>query len=151
MSASEKDTLHILAIFHYVIAGLIALVACIPLIHFTIGLTLTAGAITSEEPVLGVMGAAFSLIAGIIILIGWGLAVFVFLSGRNLDRQTRYQFCMVGAGVLCIFMPLGTILGVFTLVTLQDDPVKELFNRNEDTEQAVSSELPMDSRPADEY
>lgn len=144
MSASEKDTLHMLAIFHYVIAGVIALIACIPLIHLTIGLSLTAGAIAGEEPVIGIAGAVFTLVASLIILAGWGLAVFVFLAGKNLDRQTKYQFCMVGAGVLCIFMPLGTILGVFTLVTLQEDSVKALFGQNE-TE--ASDELPMDSRP----
>lgn len=144
MSASEKDTLHMLAIFHYVIAGVIALVACVPLIHLTIGLSLTAGAIAGEEPIIGIAGAVFTLVASFIILIGWGLAVFVFLAGKNLDRQTKYQFCMVGAGVLCIFMPLGTILGVFTLVILQEDSVKALFNRNEIE---ASDELPMDSRP----
>jgi len=131
MSAPEKDTLHMLAIFHFVIAGLIALVACIPLFHLTIGLSLTAGAIVSEEPALGVAGAFFTFIAGLIILLGWALAVFVFLAGKNLDRQTKYQFCMVGAGVLCIFMPLGTILGVFTLVNLQNDSVKAMFSKND--------------------
>ncbi|MEA3266496.1 MAG: hypothetical protein U9P42_06075 [Candidatus Fermentibacteria bacterium] len=142
MSDSEKDTLHMLAIFHYVIAGLIALVACIPLIHLTVGLSLTVGAIASEEPAMGMAGVFFTLIASFIILLGWGLAVLVFLAGKNLDRQTKYRFCMIGAGVLCIFMPLGTILGVFTLVTLQDDSVKAMFNGNDvqDTE-----ELPVDS------
>ncbi|MCK5132171.1 MAG: hypothetical protein KAR40_08495 [Candidatus Sabulitectum sp.] len=141
MSVPGKDTLHMLAVFHYVIAGLIALVACIPLIHLTVGLSLTVGAITGDEPVLGIVGAVFTLVAALIILIGWGLAVFIFFVGRNLDRQTKYQFCMIGAGVLCIFMPLGTILGVFTLITLQEDSVKALFNRNE-----ASGELSEDSR-----
>ena len=131
MSTQEKDTLHMLAIFHYVIAGLIALISCIPLIHFTIGISLTAGAIAGEEPVLGMVGTIFTLIASLIILIGWGLAFFIFQSGQNLDKQVKYQFCMIGAGVLCIFMPLGTILGVFTLVTLQDESVKAIFRSNE--------------------
>ncbi len=131
MSTQEKDTLHMLAIFHYVIAGLIALIACIPLIHLTIGISLTAGAIAGDEPVLGMVGTVFTLIASLIILIGWGLAFFIFQSGRNLDMQVKYQFCMIGAGVLCIFMPLGTILGVFTLVTLQDESVKAIFRSNE--------------------
>lgn len=148
MSVPEKDTLRMLAVFHYVMAGLIALVACIPLIHLTVGLSLTVGAITGDEPVLGMVGAVFTLVAALIILIGWGLAVLVFLAGRNLDRQTKYQFCMIGAGVLCIFMPMGTILGVVTLVTLQNDSVKELFNHNETV---ASSELPMGSKPADEF
>ena len=38
---------------------------------------------------------------------------------------------MVIAGVCCMFMPLGTILGVFTLVTLNKDSVKELFDQSE--------------------
>ena len=138
MGASDKDTLHILAIFHYVIAGFIAIAACIPLVHFVMGVFLTAGGIAEKEPVLGIMGVTFTAVAGLIILIGWGFAVLVFLAGKNLDRQTKYQFCMIGAGVLCIFMPLGTILGVFTLVILQNDSVKALFNQNEP---ATSGEL----------
>jgi hypothetical protein len=131
MNTQEKDTLHMLSIFHYVIAGLIALIACIPLIHLTIGLSLTAGAIAGDEPALGMVGTVFTLFASLAILVGWGLATFIFLSGRSLDRQEKYQFCMIGAGVLCIFMPLGTILGVFTLVTLQDESVKAIFKSNE--------------------
>ncbi len=146
MSTKEKDTLHILSIFHFIMAGIIALIACVPLIHLAMGITMKVGGVTENVPVLGVVGAAFSAVAGLIILIGWGLAVLVFLAGKNLDQQTKYQVCLFGAGVLCIFLPMGTILGVFTLVTLQDDSVKALFNRNEPE---ASGELPMDSRPTD--
>jgi len=144
--SSDKDTLHLLSIFHYILAGLIALVACIPLIHFTVGLGLVFGGIGENEPALGFMGAFFTLFAGAIILVGWGLAFLVFLAGKNLDRQTKYQLCTVGAAVLCIFMPMGTILGVFTLVTLQGESVKALFDR--DSSFTSSGDLPMDSRPS---
>jgi hypothetical protein len=124
-------------------AGLVALLACIPLIHFTLGLGLIFGGLGENEPVLGAMGAFFALIAGIIILVGWGIAFMIFLAGKNLGRQTKYQLCTVGAAILCIFMPIGTILGVVTLVTLQDESVKALFNG----EKAVSSDLQVDSKP----
>jgi len=130
-ASSDRDTLHLLSIFHYVIAGLIALAACFPLIHFTIGLSLIFGSVSTEEPALGLMGGMFAALAGIIILIGWGLALLVFLAGKNLDRQKKYQLCMAGAAVVCIFMPLGTILGVFTLVTLNNESVKKLFDEGE--------------------
>ncbi len=130
MSTTDKDTLHLLSIFHYIMAGIIALLFCLPLLYLAMGVTLTVGGLTQEEPALGILGAAISVVVGVIILIGWGLALLVFLAGKNLDRQTKYQVCLYGAGVLCIFIPMGTILGVFTLVTLQDDSVKELFNRN---------------------
>jgi hypothetical protein len=138
--SSDKDTLHLLSIFHYVLAGLIALVACFPLIHFTIGLSLIFGSVTAEEPALGLMGGMFAALAGIIILIGWGLALLVFLAGKNLDKQKKYQLCMVGAAVLCIFMPLGTILGVFTLVTLSNDSVKSLFEESSTPEISVEEQ-----------
>ncbi len=137
MSSFDKDTLHILAIFHYVIAGLVALIACIPLIHLTIGISVLVGAISTDEPVMGVAGAFFVVIASVIILIGWGMAYFIFYAGKNLDNQTKYQVCMIGGAVLCIFMPLGTILGVFTLVALQEDSIKEIFKR-EKTKQISS-------------
>jgi heme/copper-type cytochrome/quinol oxidase subunit 1 len=139
MSASNKDTLHLLAVFHYVIAGLIALAACFPLIHLIAGMFLAVGGVSSDEPAAGIVGATFVVVAAILIIIGWGLAALVFLTGKNLDRQTKYKLCMVGAGAVCIFMPIGTILGVFTLVTLQEDSVKLLFRNNE---QSVSGELP---------
>jgi hypothetical protein len=31
------------------------------------------------------------------------------------------------AGIECIFMPVGTVLGVFTIIVLMRDSVKELF------------------------
>ncbi|MEA3266497.1 MAG: hypothetical protein U9P42_06080 [Candidatus Fermentibacteria bacterium] len=145
MSTADKDTLHILSIFHYILAGIIALIFCIPLVHLAMGLTMTVGGVTENVPVLGIVGAALSVVIGLIILVGWGLAVLVFLAGKNLDSQTRYQVCLFGAGVLCVFLPLGTVLGVFTLVTLQSDSVKELFSRNESR---IQSELPDDLEPS---
>jgi hypothetical protein len=145
MSTTDKDTLHLLSIFHYIMAGIIALLFCLPLLHLVMGVTLTVGGFSQKEPVLGVIGAALTVVVGLIILIGWGLAFLVFLAGKNLDRQTKYQVCLYGAGVLCIFIPMGTILGVFTLVTLQDDSVKELFNRN-----SASPVLSEETTPSEE-
>jgi hypothetical protein len=35
---------------------------------------------------------------------------------------------MVIAALLCMFMPFGTVLGVFTIIVLVRDSVKALFN-----------------------
>lgn len=137
--SSDKDTLHLLSIFHFVLAALVALTACIPLIHFTVGLGLIFGGVAEEEPALGLMGGFFTLIAGIIILLGWGIAYMIFLAGKNLEKQQKYQLCLVAGAVLCIFMPLGTILGVFTLVTLNSDSVKKLFADNDASVASVNT------------
>ena len=126
--SSDKDTLHLLSIFHFVMAGFIALIACIPLIHLAGGVFMIFGGVSEQEPGLSAMGAAFTLIAGAIILLGWSLAFFVFRGGKSLDKQENYQQCLIAAAILCLIMPFGTILGVFTLVTLSKDEVKQLFD-----------------------
>jgi len=37
------------------------------------------------------------------------------------------MFCLVMAGVECIFTPFGTVLGVLTIIVLVRPSVKELF------------------------
>ncbi|MCD4708824.1 MAG: hypothetical protein K8S62_13910 [Candidatus Sabulitectum sp.] len=102
MSTPEKDTLHMLAIFHYVIAGLTALFACIPLMHLTMGISMTmARGGDASSWIIG--GVVLIVIACLAILTGWAAAYLVFSAGKNLDRQTNYQLCTVGACVLCIF------------------------------------------------
>lgn len=46
-------------------------------------------------------------------------------------RQRKHRiFCIVVAGVNCAFFPLGTVLGVFTLVVLFRESVKNMFTAN---------------------
>jgi hypothetical protein len=36
--------------------------------------------------------------------------------------------CLVMRGVECLFMPFGTVLGIFTIILLIQEPVKQLFD-----------------------
>jgi hypothetical protein len=125
----DLEHLKLLAIFHYVAAGMAALFACIPFIHFFMGLALATGAFPDTNPEARTMGVVIMVIAGLIILAGWTFAAFVAFAGRSLQTRSRYTFCLVMAGVECIFMPVGTVLGVFTIIVLIRDSVKELFGR----------------------
>ncbi|MFD2255230.1 hypothetical protein ACFSSA_00950 [Luteolibacter algae] len=60
-------------------------------------------------------------------LAGAALAVGNFLSGRYLKRREKRRFCTVVAAVNCLHFPLGTALGVFTLVTLTGPEMDELY------------------------
>jgi hypothetical protein len=51
----------------------------------------------------------------------------LILAGRFLAQRVYYTFCFVVAALECIFVPFGTILGVFTIVVLQRSTVKEMF------------------------
>jgi hypothetical protein len=134
----NKDLEHIrlLSIFHYVVGGIIALFACFPLIHLTMGIFFLASApeIRRNQPPgepdfpVEIFGAMFIIIPAVIILLGWTLALVTIIAGRKLSKQRSYTFCLIVAGLLCLFMPFGTVLGVFTIIVLMRDSVKALFN-----------------------
>ena len=63
------------------------------------------------------------------VLTGWMTAIAVLIAGRRLQRRQNRLFCMVVAGIECMFMPFGTALGVFTLILLNKDPVKSAFEQ----------------------
>jgi len=127
----DEDHLRLLSVFHYVVGGLTAFFACIPVIHLVFGLLMIFnphffGPKDQPPPFLGWLFVIFS---GAFILAGWTLAAFIAWSGRCLQRRRHYTFCFVMACVACVLMPFGTVLGVFTLVVLLRPSVKVLFGR----------------------
>jgi len=123
----DLEHLKLLSIFHYVAAGMAAILACIPFLHFFMGLALATGALPDTDAEARPIGLAIMAFAGLFILLGWTFAAFVAFAGRSLQTRKRYTFCLVMAGIECIFMPVGTVLGVFTIIVLVRDSVKGLF------------------------
>jgi len=123
----DEQYLKLLSVFHYVVGGLAACFACIPIIHLSIGIAMLVGAIDDAPEFVG---AFMVLIAIFAILAGWTLAVCIIIAGRCLAKRRRYMFCLVMAAISCIFMPFGTVLGVFTIIVLMRPSVKELFAVN---------------------
>jgi hypothetical protein len=123
----DAEHLTLLSIFHYVVAGLAALFSCFPLFHLVIGIAMVSGQLEGTDPTARMVGWFFVVFAGVAILCGLAFAVAVFLAGRSLAHRTRYMYCLVMAGIECIFMPFGTVLGVFTILVLLRDSVKRLF------------------------
>jgi hypothetical protein len=127
----DEDHLRLLSIFHYVVGGLAALFALIPTIHLTLGLFIILApqkfAGNGEGPP-AFIGWIMVILASLFILLGLTVAGFIMASGRFLAQRRNYLFCLVMAGVECLFMPFGTVLGVFTIITLTRESVKKLFN-----------------------
>jgi len=123
----DEQYLKLLSVFHYVVGGLAACFACIPLIHLSIGIAMLVGAIDDAPEFVGAFMVVIAMFA---ILVGWTLAVCIIIAGRCLAKRRRYMFCLVMAAISCIFMPFGTVLGVFTIIVLMRPSVKELFAAN---------------------
>ena len=128
---TDHEHLKLLSIFHYVVGGMAAFFACIPILHLVIGLIFILapgkfGQGSQQPPAF--IGWFFVVFASIFILLGWTLAILILLAGRLIARRKHYTFCFVAACVECLFMPFGTVLGVFTILVLNRQSVKELFN-----------------------
>jgi hypothetical protein len=123
----DLEHLKLLWIFHYVDAGMTAVISCIPFLHFFMGLALATGALPDTDPEAKPIGLAIMVIAGLFILAGWMLAALIAFAGRSLQTRKRYTYCLVVAGINCIFIPVGTVLGVFTIIVLTRESVKRLF------------------------
>ena len=126
----DEEQLRLLAMFHYVVAGIAGLFSLFPVLHLVMGLFLVFGAkhfSGTGEPPPAWFGWIFIIFASGFILAGLTIATLILTAGRCLARRRHYTFCLVMGAVECAFMPFGTVLGVFTIITLNRETVKQLF------------------------
>jgi hypothetical protein len=129
----DKEHLQLLAIFHYVVAGFAALFSFFPLLYTTVGAIFIFAARhgtakPGEELPPEFLGWIFAVLGSVLFLIGIAMAICILIAGRSLARCKRYSFALVMACIECLFIPFGTILGVFTIVVLSRESVRELFS-----------------------
>lgn len=132
--SQDQEHLKLLTIFHYVAAAVTALFSMFPIFHLIFGLLFVfapekfeskGSAPGASRPEF--FGWIFVIVAGTMITMGLALAASMFFTGRNLARRRHHTACLVVAGLECLLMPYGTALGVFTIVVLTRDSVKQLF------------------------
>jgi hypothetical protein len=132
----DLEHLRLLAIFHYIVGAITAIWLSFPLIHVFVGLMLLLNpqGIASDGKQAGptrLFGLIFVLIGGAVVLFGWTLGALTIYAGRCISRREKHTFCLVVACVNCLQMPLGTALGIFTLIVMLRDSVKQLFAANQ--------------------
>lgn len=124
----DLEHLRLLSIFYYLLAVLIALFSLLPVIHLVMGILMLSGAGDfGSDPPPAFVGWLVSCVAVFLILLGMTCAVCFALAGRNLARHRSWIYCMVIAGIACTFMPVGTVLGVFSILVLNRPSVRALF------------------------
>jgi hypothetical protein len=132
LQPSDVEQLRWLTIFYYVTTALFGLVGCFPLIHLTVGLFMLFGPSNTGNtgPAPQLVGGIFIAAAVVIMAVAWSLAACQLAVARALDRRRRHTFCVVVAAVTAATcVPLGTALGVFTLLVLMRPQVKAAFGR----------------------
>lgn len=133
-AADEDKYLSVLSIIHYVMAIPVILVGCFPLIHLTIGLGMLLGDFPVQpgsapppEGLFEMVGSMFVVIATIIVATFWGLGISMIVVGRALAKRRFHTFCLVVAFFVAMFAPLGTILGLLTILLLVQPTVRARF------------------------
>jgi hypothetical protein len=126
----DEEHLRLLSIFHYVVGGFAGLSALMPAIYLILGLVFVfapgrlGGNAAPPEPLLGwifvILGSGF-------FILGLIFASLIVCAGRFLARKNHRVFCLVVAGVECVFIPFGTALGIFTIIVLTRESVRHLF------------------------
>lgn len=125
----DDEQLHLLSVFHYVLAGLCSLFSLFPLIYFGMGLAMMSGMGARQPGDFGpeLAGCVVAGMGGLFLVFAVGYALALFLAARFLAQRRRHTFCVVVAAISCAFTPLGTVLGVFTLIVLFRPSVKTQF------------------------
>jgi hypothetical protein len=132
-ASQDLEHLKLLQIFHYVVAGITFLCFSFPLFHVVFGILIATGGMGGSHeglrggPPPAVFGMLFAAVGCAIVAFGWTLAVLMIAAGRCIAKRRRHTFCVIVAGLSCLLMPFGTVLGVFTLIVLMKPQVKALF------------------------
>lgn len=134
---SRKDVEHlrVLAILHFVSAGLALAGLCFIALHYWIMQTVMTDPefvkLAKSSPPPREFFAIFKIFY--LVMGAWFVlsGVVNVLSGIFLRQRKNRVFSMVVAGFNCLYMPLGTVLGVFTFVVLGRDSVVALYEANQ--------------------
>jgi hypothetical protein len=129
----DSDHLRLLAVFHYIVAGLAALFSFFPLLYVAMGAFFVWAAQhpnprQTGEPPPEIVGWIFIAFGSLFFLLGLAMAICILIAGRSLAKRKCYLFAFVVACIECLFMPFGTVLGVFTIIVLSRQSVKALFS-----------------------
>ena len=127
----DAEHLKLLSIFHYIVGGIGVLVSFFPLLYSAMGGFILyaachrAGLPNNQNPPPPILGWFFIVFGALFFLVGLAMTLCILLAGGSLSRRRHFVF--VVACIECIFVPFGTILGIFTIIVLSRESVKALF------------------------
>jgi L-ascorbate metabolism protein UlaG (beta-lactamase superfamily) len=124
-----REQLKLLSIFHYIYAVMTAGFSCLGLLYAGAGMMFLRLPFKDGkgEPPPPELGWIFAIFGGFFVLFFLVWAVGIFFAARSLARTERWTYCVVVAALNCASFPIGTALGVFTILVLAKPEVKQLF------------------------
>ncbi|MCD6587867.1 MAG: hypothetical protein J7K88_04895 [Candidatus Fermentibacteraceae bacterium] len=129
VTKQNGDMISLVSIFHFVLGGLQMLFSLIGLVYVAIGAMMASGAMESTKgnPPPPELGWIFGGVGVVFVLVFITIGFLTIRTGINIRRRRRRTFCMVIDSILCLMVPLGTIVGIFGLVLLTKPETAEEF------------------------
>jgi hypothetical protein len=134
-SCADDGALKALTICHYIWGALTILISSLFLAHVLAVMAIARGSSTPgpldefgpvpSQPI----GYVFAVIGGCTIVFGWIAGVATIISGRGISARRDRVWSLVVAAVNCCFVPIGTVLGVLTLIMLTRPSVMDDYAR----------------------
>jgi succinate dehydrogenase/fumarate reductase cytochrome b subunit len=135
--AADASQLHTLGVLYYVLGGLNVLMLSLTLLLVGAVVVLAArepgsasapaAATAAASGDSTTMASIFLLIYLAAILFSAVCAVLQFMAARRLRERRSLRFCQVVAGLSCLSVPIGTLLGAFTFVVLARPSLRARF------------------------
>jgi hypothetical protein len=113
----DATHLGVLSVCYFISAGLYAFQSLLGFVYIFMG-----GFFSFEW-----MGGLFRVFGVFFFLFFATLATLQVLTGMKLRQRESRTFCMIVACLSCILIPIGTVLGVFTLIVLARPSVERIF------------------------
>ena len=113
--------------YHYFMAGLIAILSCLP----AIGLWYAWKAMTASPDATEIEHfiPVTMIVIGIVSFAdGWILALLFLLAGSFIRKRKHRTFCLVVAAIAIPHAPFASILGAFSISILMRPDVEEMFD-----------------------
>ena len=127
----DSEHLRLLAIFHFVAAGLAFVGVSFSSLYFVMFQAFLSNpemwAQSQQGPPPAAMMAVFRWFISIFVI--WFLigAIGNLLSGLYLRARRHRTYSIAIAAINCLHIPIGTALGVFTLIVLTRGSVQKLY------------------------
>jgi len=128
--AIDAGHLDVLAIFHFVAAGMGLLGIGFLGLHFALFHAFLSNPAMWAAQKNPPPKELFAMFQWFYVLFGiWFVAsaILNLISGLCIRRRTHRIFSVVVAAFNCLQMPLGTVLGIFTIIVLMRDTVREVY------------------------
>ena len=134
----DEEHLKLLSLGYMISAGMSGFFSIIGLFYMAMGAFMAAAfsrlpnnAANAGQPPPAFMGWIFGAVGLGIFLVMLGIGLLKLRAGFCIKRRRGRTFCMIVAGICCLGVPYGTLLGIFTFIVLGRDSVTRVFSQTQ--------------------